>query len=307
MGTPIKLQTIMNLKSYNWVVVIPWLFVFLWSTGFIGAKFTVDLSEPYFLLFLRGAFTCIAIFFIALYFRVQWPSFRTIRHKLAIGMLLQSMFLGGCFKAMDLGMPTGFVSIITGMQPIVTALLLTTFEKQRFHLLQWLGSILGFMGVALVLMPSGSETNTFSLASLLAAVIGLIGITLGTLLQKRIVLSGHILTQVFFQYVALTVAMGVLTMIFEEQQVQWSMSFVLGLLWLVFGVSIAAVFLLVYMVKKGDAAKVASYFYLVPAFTTIEAWILFDEVLTWAAFGGMFLSVLGLALMIRTNAPKSQA
>ncbi|MCG9777670.1 DMT family transporter [Photobacterium damselae] len=277
------------------ISAIPWLFVFLWSTGFIGAKFTLAYADPFYLLFLRGFLSCLAFLVLAACLKAKWPNLDSIKHQLITGLMIQAMFLGGCFQAIHLGMPASFVSLITGLQPILTALILIRAGK-RLTALQWAGVLVGFVGVFFVLSPSPIASSSLSIGAMSFSILALLGVTFGSLYQKQNVSNGSLVTQVFFQYVALTISMGILSLIFEEQTVQWSLSFVLGLGWLVIGLSITAVLLLMLMIKSGESTKVASYFYLVPTFTAIESWLLFSEKITTTEVGGMGLTMLGLLL-----------
>lgn len=291
---------IKNSVAKKIIALVPWIFVFLWSTGFIGAKYTVAYSEPYFLLFLRGILSCFAFAVLALLFKADWPSKSTALKQMTTGLMIQAMFLGGCFKAIYLGMPAAFVSLVTGMQPILTALIVTSLYRKKFKAIQWVAIAIGFLGVYLVLSPN-TENNTIEFSAILAATVGLLGMTIGSLYQKRFRGNGHVLTQVFFQYVSLTLIMGMLTFIFEKQNVQWSASFVLGLGWLVFVVSVCAILLLMFMIESGESTKVATYFYLVPVFTAIESWLLFNESISTIGILGMIFSLVGLLVFMRTS------
>ncbi|WP_456294600.1 DMT family transporter [Vibrio sp. AK197] len=298
MKAPITNQLTNNRKTA--LALVPWIFVFLWSTGFIGAKYTVAYSEPFYLLFLRGMLSCVAFATLAFLAKAKWPTITTAIKQLTTGLLIQAMFLGGCFKAIDLGMPAAFVSLITGMQPILTAVILTSLYRKRFSTMQWISMAVGFVGVFLVLSPDREHGSSIQITAILASVVGLLGMTMGSIYQKRFKGDGHILTQVFFQYVSLTLIMGILTLVFEKQQANWSMSFILGLGWLVFVVSVSAILLLMFMIENGESTKVATYFYLVPVFTAIESWLLFDESIPVMALTGMGLSLSGLLLFLRS-------
>ncbi|MCK8083678.1 DMT family transporter [Vibrio sp. 1CM24A] len=281
-------------KSW-FIALIPLQFVFLWSTGFIGAKFTVAYSDPFWLLFLRGFFSCITFSIIALILKSKWPSWSTVKKQMMAGFMLQAMFLGGAFKAISLSMPATFVSLVTGLQPILTALIISR-KGTNLSRLQWGGIIVGFAGVFLVLSPFSADTTNVSLDAFLLSITALLGITLGTLYQKSFTSDGSLITQILFQYLSLTLVMGALSLVYEDQSVQWSLSFVLGLGWLVVGLSLSATMLLMYMIKHGEATKVSSYFYLVPSFIAVESWLLFQESITLQAFLGMILTMIGLVM-----------
>jgi drug/metabolite transporter (DMT)-like permease len=283
---------------------VPWVFVFLWSTGFVGAKFTVQYSEPFHLLFWRGALSCVAFWLLAKMMRVRFPSAKGAVKQMLVGLFLHALFLGGCFSAMDQGIPSGVVALITGLQPVLTAILVSTIHRTHLSPMKWLGIVIGFLGVYFVLSPDHQPVS-FNALGLVFAAAGLCGVTLGALLQKSIRADGHLVSATFYQYVALTVSMGVLSYCFEEKGVEWNMPFTLGLVWLVLGVSVTAVLLLMYMIQNGEATKVATYFYLVPVLTAIEAWALFDEPITLPMITGMALSIIGLLLVIRQEPNES--
>nr|WP_319554499.1 DMT family transporter [uncultured Vibrio sp.] len=282
--------------------IIPWLFVFLWSTGFIAAKYTIAFSEPFYLLFLRGILSCISFALLALLFKARWPSVQSALGQMHVGIYLQVLFLGGCFKAIELGMPASFVAIITGLQPIMTAIYLSQREDITFSKTKWIGISLGFIGVVLVLYPFDSNSDvTFPMYAIVASLVGLIGITTGSLVQKTQSHNSHILTQVFYQYVSLTLVMGLLSFVFETQDITWTLSFTLGLLWLVLGVSVTAILLLMFMIRNGESTKVATYFYLVPVFAAIESWLIFDQSISLFGMTGMLITILGLIMVIKNR------
>lgn len=127
----------------------------------------------------------------------------------------------------------------------------------------------------------------------------MLGVTIGALYQRCAQGEGHIFANTFLQYVTLTVSMGLIGLMFESTSTQWSLSFALGLGWLVIGVSVLAVMLLIFMIRSGEATKVATYFYLVPVLTAAEAWLLFGEAITLPMLTGMAVTIVGLVFVIR--------
>lgn len=279
-------------------VAAPWVFVFLWSTGFVGAKFSLQYSGPFHLLFFRGLFSCVIFLFLSVVLKVKFPSLKSVKQQLIVGLFLQTFFLGGCFFAINKGLPASVVALITGLQPVLTAVLASIIQSKQLKKLQWLGIVVGFLGVFLVLSPTkiGGE---LSLIGLLAAFFGLTGVTVGAMYQKKAVSDGHIFASTFFQYIPLAVVMGVVSFLYEPNTPTWNAPFIISILWLVVGVSVTAILLLIFMIKNGESTKVASYFYLVPVLTAVEAWILFDEKISFAMLLGMGLSIIGLLLVHR--------
>lgn len=279
-------------------------FVFFWSTGYIGAEYTVRYCDPFYLLAIRGFISCIVFILLAYAMKVPWPDFPSARKQLFIGFMLQGMFMGGGYMAITQGMPSSIVALVVGLQPILTAIFVTLKDKQGLKFHQWLGIILGFIGVIFVLNPFESHGYALTLVSVMCAVVGLLGLTMGTIYQKRMTSNGHPITQVFYHHLALALSMSVVTLIFEDQNVTLNVQFMLGLAWLVLVIGLAAMVLLVYMIKQGESTKVATYFYLVPAFVAIEAWFMFDTVLTPIGLFGMGATIVGLVLVMQSDFTK---
>jgi drug/metabolite transporter (DMT)-like permease len=228
------------------------------ESGFVAAKFTVQYSAPFHLLFLRGAFSCLVLLLLTLGFRARFPSGRGMVRNLIVGLFLQSFFLGGCFYAIHRGMPSGIVALITGLQPVLTAILVSLMHRQSLHPRKWLGIAIGFAGVFLVLSP-GQHSCTGS-CGFWVGHAGVIWRNDRALYQRRAQGDGHIFANTFLQYVTLTISMGAISLMFESAPTQWSLSFALGLGWLVIGVSVLAIMLLIFMIRSGEATKVATYF-----------------------------------------------
>ncbi|MBQ0755686.1 MAG: EamA family transporter [Amphritea sp.] len=280
--------------------LVPLFFVLLWSTGFIGAKYALPYIEPFYLLFIRMLLTLAVFMGLALLYRSPWPSLRQGGHQAVVGFLVHACYLGGVFAAIKWQMPAGITAIIVGLQPLLTALIGWQWLGERLRSLQWFGLLLGLLGViAILLSGQNSETLIIRPEAIVAALLALVGISLGTLYQKRFGGQVDLLTGSIWQYLATAVVMGVLAFFFEERQIEWNLTLVLALGWLVFGLSISAILLLMFMIREGEAARVASYFYLVPPVTTLEAWILFGESLNWVQVAAIMVTVCGVYLVLK--------
>jgi len=282
---------------------IPLLFVFMWSTGFIGAKYALPFIEPFYLLFLRFSLTVGVFLMLCLALKAKWPSLRLTVHQMVVGLLIHGCYLGGVFAAIKWGMPAGIAAIIVGVQPVLTALLSWQFLGERLRWLQWLGLGLGFIGIVVVILSTkGYDNIELSTPALLTTSLSLIGISIGTLYQKRFGAGVDLLAGSFWQYVSTAILMAILAWSFESREVIWDMQLVLALCWLIFGLSVTAILLLMYMIREGESAKVASYFYLVPVVVSVEAWFLFDESLPLLAMAAIALTVLGVYLVVKKQA-----
>ncbi len=285
---------------------IPFLFVLLWSTGFIGAKYALPYAEPFTVLAIRMYITLVVFLALIRFYRPAWPTGSGILHSMVVGLLVHGAYLGGVFAAINAGMSAGLASLLVGLQPILTALIAWGWMGDRISQKQLLGLLLGIAGVATVLILGKTQQNSLEVTtvSLLFALMALSGITMGTLYQKRFCGKIDLLPGTFFQYLANAFLMTVLSLLFETGVVQWTPPFIAALLWLVFGLSLSAILLLMLMIREGESTKVAAYFYLTPPVTALLAWFLFDERLTAWGMAGVGLTAYGVYLVIRnTSAP----
>lgn len=282
------------------ISLIPFLFVFLWSTGFIGAKYALPFIEPFFLLFIRLVLTITVFLFLCVVFRAKRLSARQAGHQMVTGFLMHGAYLGGVFAAIKWGMPAGISAIVVGVQPVLTAFLGWCCFDTHLRSKQWLGLGLGLAGVITVLLSTGQqESVTLTWPAMLAALSALIGISLGTLYQKRFGMDVNLLAGSLWQYISAAMLMAIMAWSFETREVVWDQQLILALGWLVLGLSVTAILLLMFMIREGETAKVASYFYLVPAVASIEAWLLFGETLSLVSITAIVVTVFGVYLVIR--------
>ncbi|WP_089684805.1 DMT family transporter [Billgrantia gudaonensis] len=290
--------------SRLWLASMPVLFVALWSTGFIGAKFGLPHAEPFTFLFVRFVLTLALLLPLAGLLKVDWPrGLRLWGHIGISGMLVHGAYLGGVFYGIQLGMPAGLAALLVGLQPLLTAALARPLLGERLAPLQWAGLALGLTGITLVLGskldPGGALFQGFGLGALTSVMVALAGISLGTLYQKRYCTGMPLLTGTAVQYLAAGILLGLGALFFEERNIEWTPTFLLTLLWLVLVLSISAILLLMALIKRGEASRVASLFYLVPPVTALEAWWLFDERLPMIGLVGMAVTIAGVVLTAR--------
>ncbi|MDP1733385.1 MAG: DMT family transporter [Sulfuritalea sp.] len=273
----------------------PLLFVLLWSTGFIGAKFGLPHAEPLSFLLIRYLLVISLMTLVALAMRAPWPKdTRQWFHIGVSGLLVHGVYLGGVFIAISKGLPAGVTSLVVGIQPLFTAVGAGWLLNEAVLARQWLGLVLGFVGVALVV--SGKLGSGFGLEALWPALAALAGITLGTLYQKRFCHSFDWRTGAIAQFLPTAVATAAVVALTENFRVEWVPEFIFALSWLVLVLSVGAISLLNMLIRRGSAVNLASLFYLVPPCTALIAWLLFDEKLAGMALVGMALAVWGVYL-----------
>ena len=276
----------------------PFLFVFLWSTGFIGAKFGLPHAEPLSFLLVRYLLVISLLGAVVLATRAPWPARRDWLHIGVSGLLVHALYLGGVFVAIGHGLPAGVTALVVGMQPLLTAAAAGWLLGERVVARQWLGLALGFVGVALVL-ASRFSLNAELGPQLLPALLALLGITGGTLYQKRFCPKFDLRSGALIQFVPSALLTALAVLLFEDFRIDWSGEFVFALGWLVLVLSLGAISLLNLLIRSGSAVNVASLFYLTPPTTALIAWLLFGEKLTLTAGLGMALAAGGVYLVAR--------
>lgn len=273
----------------------PLVFVLLWSTGFIGARLGLPHVEPLTFLLIRYLAVLVCMALLALATRAPWPpTAHAWCHIGVAGLLMHGVYLGGVFIAISKGLPAGVASLVVGVQPLLTAVGAGWLLHETVLRRQWLGLVLGLLGVGLVVF--GKIGSSFGLDALWPAVAALMGITVGTLYQKRFCPPFDWRTGAIAQFLPTALATLVGAWLTESFQVEWTGAFVFALGWLVIVLSFGAISLLNWLIQHKDAVNVASLFYLVPPCTALVAWLLFDEAFTGLALVGMALTVWGVYL-----------
>jgi drug/metabolite transporter (DMT)-like permease len=276
----------------------PALFVLLWSTGFIGARYGLPYIEPLTFLALRMVFAAIIMAAIAIIGNARWLDRSEVGHSLVAGSLVHGLCLGGVFTAISQGVPAGISALILGLQPIVTSTLANRFTGELVTRLQWVGLALGLVGVLLVLHDR-AIVLAGSVLGWVASLLSLIGITLGTLYQKRYCGGIDWRTGNLIQYFGAGVLFTLGAFAYETREIHWTGELIFAMVWLVLVLSIAAVGLMYWLIRRSPATGFASLFYLVPVVTAFFAFILFDERLDSISMLGMVVCAGGVALVNR--------
>ena len=273
----------------------PWLFVALWSTGFIGARLGMPHTEPLTFLFVRYLAVIALMWGIASATKAPWPARgRDWWHIGIAGLMLHAGYLGGVFVAISLGLPAGVAALVVCLQPLLTAVCAGGLLGETVRARQWLGLLLGLAGVSLVV--ANKMAAVFTWPALLASVFALVAITFGTLYQKRFCPSFDWRTGVVAQFIPTAVITGLCAWWFETGRMDFTGEMVFALGWLVLVLSVGAVSLLNWLIRQSSAVNVASLFYLVPPCTALVAWALFGESFSYLALWGMAMVVGGVYL-----------
>jgi len=279
----------------------PGLFVFLWSTGFIGAKYGIPYAPPFYFLAIRLAIASLLLFIAISFLRKSQPLTRNIIWpSTLIGLTLHGAYLGGCFFAVSRGLPAGIAALIVSLQPVLVSIFAARYLNEPLNGRAVLGLTLGLVGLLVVVIPriSVSGSNSISLVAVSASVIGLLGGTSGTILQKKYGGAIPTLAGTSVQYATTALVFLIIASIFEEPTITWSPEFIGALTWLVLALSFGAILLLFFLLSQGSAASVSSLYYLVPAVTAIIAYFFFDEHISTLSLIGTAITVVGVWLVV---------
>ena len=277
---------------------MPVVFVLIWSTGFIVARFGMPLSPPMKFLAVRYALSILCFLPWIVLAKVRWPANRTQWGHLAItGILMHACYLGGVWAAVKTGMGSGLSALIVGLQPVLTAFWLSSTGGQITRR-QWAGLVLGFVGLVMVVsrkFGTGGEANWVNMSFAIAA---LFGITIGTLYQKRYVAPCDVRTANVVQLSAALLFTAPLALL-EPETMSWNSQLAGAMAWSVLALTLGGSSLLYLLIQRGAAASVTSLMYLVPPVTALIAWLLFSETITAVTIAGTLLTAFGVSLVVR--------
>lgn len=276
--------------------LIPFVFVLLWATGFIAAKWGLPYAEPFTFLALRMLLVVPLFGILVLVLRRQRLTWLQRRDQMLVGLGTHGLYLGGVFYAISLQMPAGVVALIVGTQPLLTALIAQTFLGKRLRLAEWLGIGLGLAGIGVVLLQGGKLSGSITVVNVVSALVALTGISLATLWQSARGGRTDLVSGGLWQYLAALAVFGTAALVLEDNLVQWNPAFIGALLWSVLVLSLVAVLLWLYLLRHGEAARVTQYMFLSPPVTALIAAFLFAEPLTLQTGVGAALVVAGLYL-----------
>ena len=276
----------------------PALFVLLWSTGFIGAKYGLPYADPFVFLSVRILIAAVLLFALASLMKMPIRIGRqaVVRSGL-IGFFLHACYLGGVFYSIAQGLPAGVAAVVTSLQPVLVSIVAVKVLGEQLRIRQLVGLLIGLAGVILVLGPS--IDSQIPMSAIIAILVALIGSTTATLLQKKMGSDIPLLSGTAYQYLFSGCVLGMIALATQETSITWNLRFTAAFIWLILVLSVGAILLLLWLLNTGSAAKVSSLFYLVPPATAIEAFVLFGEKVNTQGFLGIGITALGVWLVMR--------
>jgi drug/metabolite transporter (DMT)-like permease len=287
-------------RPSGWLRAMPAVFVLIWSTGFIVARYGMPYAPPFKFLAVRYALSVVCFIVWVWAARVAWPRDRVQWGHLAVtGILMQAGYLGGVWAAVRAGMGSGLVALLVGIQPVLTAVWLSMWGGSITRR-QWAGLALGFAGLVLVVSRKFGEGGEVSALTMALALMALFSITAGTLYQKRFVAPCDVRCAGAIQLAAaLIVTMPFAAL--ESDSIQWNLYSGGAMAWSVLALSLGGSSLLYMLIQRGTATAVTSLLYLVPPCTAVMAWLLFAEPITATTLAGIAMTAVGVSLVVRAE------
>ena len=284
------------------------IFVLIWSTGFLVAKFAFPDADPLYFLAVRLLIAALILFLITLALRAPVViTGKQLTSSIIIGLLLHGVYLGGVWTAIEMGAPAGVSSVVTSFQPILVSIFAVSLLREGLSKVQLAGLILGFIGVALIVIPGPNMTGLLTIATFGLLVLALSGSTAATLLQKRIGGGVPLLIGTTYQFASTGVVLLAISAFTGRHRLEPTITVALTMAWSVLILSIAAILLLLWLLNHGSAAKVSSLLYLIPPMSVLQAYLYFGEKLNAQGLAGLILTVLGVYLVNREKVPTSGA
>lgn len=280
------------------MVFIAALFVFIWSTGFIVGKAIVPYADPTLFLFIRICIAAVLFTGVAFACRVKWPPLREIPKHMVAGVLLQGMYLSGVFWAIAGGVPPAIMALMGSLQPLLTAALAIPILKEIPTRRIWVGLALGLTGVLMVIEPALTNTtgHSFPLWAFLIGVLAVLSITFGTIVQKTSIAAVDIRVALSLQNFGTLIFLAIFTVILGEDRWIWSPQLWASLMWAAFVLTGIGTLLLIYIIRRGQAATASSLMFLSPPLAAIEAYFLFGDKLTPLQLAGFVVVLSGVVI-----------
>lgn len=284
----------------GWLRSMPVVFVLIWSTGFIVARYGMPFAPPFKFLALRYALSLVCFYAWVRLAQVTWPASRSQWGHLAVtGTLIQAGYLGGVWAAVKLGMGSGLVALLVGVQPVLTAVWMS-MRGGAVSRRQWVGLLLGFAGLVLVVARKIEQGGEVTGVTMSLALLALLSITAGTLYQKRFLAPCDVRSASVVQLAAALIVTLPFTLL-ETESIQWNSHSIGALAWSVLALTLGGSSLLYILIQRGTATAVTSLLYLVPPCTAVMAWLLFDEPITAVTVAGIALTAIGVSLVVRAE------
>jgi drug/metabolite transporter (DMT)-like permease len=274
----------------------PLIFVLLWSTGFIVARYGTADSGPLTFLAIRVLIAAVILWVLS---RLGREAVLTPREKviqMISGLGIHGLYLGGVFVAIDLGLPSGVSALIAALHPVMTTVFGRVLLREELNARRIWGVLLGCVGVIVVVVERGGATNSVSMGALTAMAIAVVGMSAGTLVQRQFAVSTPLLGGTAWQYLSSAAVFFVGATLVERWDFSPTVQSLGALAWSVGVLSLGAILIMLWLLKRQAASQVSSLFFLTPALSTVQGSLLFGESLGALSLLGLVVALLGVWL-----------
>ncbi len=276
--------------------IAPTLFVVLWSTGFIVARAIAGQADPCLFLTARFVLAAGVLALLAVRAGAAWPRGRRLAGHLGAGAVLHGVYLAASYRAVALGLSPGVMALIGSLQPPLTAVAAALFFAQKPDKRLAAGMAAALAGVALAAWPGSDATGPGeALCPLGLAFCAMAAITAGALLQRSRLAAADLRTAAATQHGGAALVTLVFAWLWDEGRFAPTTTVLAALGWSVAGLSIGGAGLLVWMIRRGEAARTVSLLFLAPPLAAAQAWLFFDASLSGAQLAGFALTLAGVA------------
>ena len=272
--------------------------VVMWSSGFVGAELAARAQgQP--ITVLAWRFTVLSGILLAamLVVRRRWPRWRSWLRQGAIALLSQFGYLLMVFEGVRFGVDGGTVALIAALQPMLVATIAGPFLGERANRWMWLGMLIGFAGVALVVGGQIGETGAPLWAHLLP-LVGVLCLGSGTVLQRRWHMHDDLLQTLLMQAVVAAGAFMLVALVRGQAAAPASLDVWGAILWLVVLSSLGGYVLYVTVTRSHGATFVSTMLYLTPPTTMLWVWLVFGVPVSLLGIVGMAVAAAGVAVVL---------
>lgn len=284
-----------------WLRLVPILFVFLWSTGWVAAGFAAPHADPLTFLAIRFALAAVAIALICKVMGVPLSlEGDGERHALVSGVFLHALYLGAVWWAVAKGLPAGISALIAALQPLFTALMAPKLVGEIISPRRWAGISIGFLGIVVALWPKLEGLTGAALWAVAVPILinvgGMVAVTYGTFYQKKHLAGGDLRAIAGWQYVGAALLIFPLAFVTEPMRFDVNVISVTTMAWSVIALSVGAIGLLLFLIRRGEVSRAAALIYLVPPVAAVETYVLFGETLSPVQIAGLVATCAGVWL-----------
>lgn len=283
--------------------LVPFGFVLLWSSSFIGAKVGLNYLSPLYFVAVRLTACTGILLALMLVTRHSWAGLQQRRwlHCAVAGALINGVGLMAPHVGLTMEAAAP-IALVQSLTPLLMAVLGIAFLGETLQPVQWLGMAFGVAGVALIVGLAAAESTTRATGLALAG-LGVVGLVSGTIYFGRFCRGIPLLPNVTAQFAAAALLAILSAATLEHTRADWTDAAILATAWNTFAVSLGGMALYYVLLKSGTVARAAANFYLVPGTTAIIAWLALAESLRPLVILGFVVAAAGCWMVNARRVP----